>query len=168
MARFNADQARPTDAEATSNGCRVGRLWVGAAALRDYCQLYPSCARIHAVLPEITPLPPPSGVRDALPIARTLPLRRVRITVWTLDGYATLRPLVSTTVTAYAQRAAEEAGRQGDRQTAMVEAVVIGAALASRLDGATPADGSDDTPAQLLGPPEIRPPGNLGAADQVT
>ncbi|MEU4472419.1 MAB_1171c family putative transporter [Micromonospora sp. NPDC023888] len=151
-------------------GPRVGldRLWIGAAAFRDYYRLYPLWTRIHAVLPEIALLPPPSGVRGALSIARDASLRRVRITVEILDGYATLRPWMSTAVLRQAQSAAQEGGLLGEQQTAMVEAVVIGAALKSRLDGAPPSSEAIEALALPLGPPRESAAGDLGAADQVT
>ncbi len=151
-------------------GPRVGldRLWVGAAAFRDYYRLYPLWTRIHAVLPEIALLPPPSGVRGVVSIARDASLRRVRITVEILDGYATLRPWMSPAVAAQAQDAAQEGGLLGEQQTAMVEAVVIGAALAARLDGAPPSSEATEAPALPLGPPRDSAAGDLGAADQVT
>ncbi|MEU7753702.1 MAB_1171c family putative transporter [Micromonospora sp. NPDC049171] len=151
-------------------GPRVGldRLWVGAAAFRDYYRLYPLWTQIHAVLPEIALLPSPSGVRGALSIARDASLRRVRITVEILDGYATLRPWMSTAVLAQAQSAAQEGGLVGEQQTAMVEAVVIGAALASRLDGVPPSSEATEALALPLGPPRDSAAGDLDAADQVT
>ncbi|WP_210864656.1 MAB_1171c family putative transporter [Micromonospora sp. C97] len=151
-------------------GPRVGldRLWAGAAAARDYYRLYPLWARIHAVLPEIALLPPPSGVRGALSVARDASLRRVRITVEILDGYAALRPWMSASVAAHAQDAAQKGGLLGDQQTAMVEAVVIGAALASRLDGAPPSGEATEAIALPLGPSRDLAAGDVGAADQVT
>ncbi|MFF5175410.1 MAB_1171c family putative transporter [Micromonospora sp. NPDC000089] len=151
-------------------GPRVGldRLWAGAAALRDYYRLYPLWARIHAVLPEIALLPPGSGVKGALAVARDASLRRVRITVEILDGYATLRPWMSTAVAAEARRVAEAAGLEGEQQAAMVEAIVIGAALASRSDGTPPAGEATEVPALPLGPPGNPTTGDVGAAEQVT
>ncbi|MEV4210188.1 MAB_1171c family putative transporter [Micromonospora sp. NPDC049662] len=151
-------------------GPRVGldRLWVGVAAFRDYYRLYPLWARIHAVLPEIALLPPPSCVRGALSIARNASMRRVRITVEILDGYATLRPWMSTAVAGVAHDAAQESGLLGEQQTALVEAVIIRAALASRLHGAPPSSEADAAPALPLGPLRHSATADLAAADQVT
>ncbi|WP_444951000.1 MAB_1171c family putative transporter [Micromonospora ureilytica] len=151
-------------------GPRVGldRLWVEAAAVRDYYRLHPLWTRIHAVLPEVALLPPPSGVRGFLSVARDASLRRVRITVEILDGYATLRPWMSAAVATHAQDAAQKGGLLGDPQTAMVEAVVIGAALASRLDGAPPSSEAPEALALPLGPSRDSTAGDLDAADQVT
>lgn len=85
-----------------------------------------------------------------------------------LDGYATLRPWMSASVAAHAQDAAQQGGLLGDQQTAMVEAVVIGAALASRLDGAPPSGEASEAIALPLGPSRDSAAGDLGAADQVT
>ncbi|MEU8284148.1 MAB_1171c family putative transporter [Micromonospora sp. NPDC048905] len=151
-------------------GPRIGleRLWVAAVAFRDYYRLYPLWTRIHAVLPEIALLPPPSGVRGALSVARDASLRRVRITVEILDGYATLRPWMSTAVLTQAQTAAREGGLLGEQQTAMAEAVVIGAALASRLNGAPPSTETTEALTLPLGPPRDSDADDLDAADQVT
>ena len=63
-----------------------------------------------------------------------------------------------STTTAYAQRAAEEASLRGEPQTAMVEAVVIGAALASRLDGAPTATSRTTLLPYRWALPATRPP----------
>ena len=151
-------------------GPRVGldRLWVWAGAFRDYYRLHPLWARIHDVLPEIALLPPRSGVRGALSIARDASLRRVRITVEILDGYASLRPWMSATVAAHARRITQDNGLHGERQAAVVEAAVIGAALESRSDGTPGAGGPVEAPDFPLGPPRDPGTGEPGAADQVT
>ncbi len=153
-------------------GPRVGldRLWSWAAALHDYYRLYPLWAQIHAVLPEIALLPPGSGVHGVISIARNASLRRVRITVEILDGYANLRPWISASVFIQAEQRAAEAGLTGDRHAAVVEAAVVGAALSARRAGRPAADHPNDVPQLGIGPQgTTRPDGtNVGAAGQVT
>ncbi|RZU75293.1 hypothetical protein EV384_3825 [Micromonospora kangleipakensis] len=141
------------------------RLWAWAGALRDYYRLHPLWRRIHAVLPQIALLPPPSGLRGFLSVARDASLRRVRITVEILDGYAGLRPWMSAEVAAAARRVAREQGLPVEEQAVVVEAAVIGAALRARRQGgsaAVPGDPAVEVPFQ---DPKA---GDLGAADQVT
>ncbi|MGC4806133.1 MAB_1171c family putative transporter [Micromonospora sp. DT233] len=151
-------------------GPHVGldRLWTWARACGDYYRLYPLWARIHDVLPEIALLPRRSGVRGAMSIARNASLRRVRITVEILDGYASLRPWMSAAVAAHAQRAARHRGLRAEQQAAVVEAAVVGAALQARLDGTVADDASVEAPGIPLGPPREPGTGEPGAADQVT
>ncbi|MEV6814254.1 MAB_1171c family putative transporter [Micromonospora sp. NPDC051296] len=141
----------------------LDRLWEWAGALRDYRRLHPLWRRIHDVLPQIALLPPATGVRGALAVARDASLRRVRITVEILDGYASLRPWMSGAVAAHAEQVARQHGLSGQQRAAVVEAAVIGAALRARRDGLPAADGTGQRPDPFPGPGT-----DLGAADQVT
>ncbi|MBX7267142.1 hypothetical protein KIF24_14735 [Micromonospora sp. Llam7] len=141
----------------------LDRLWEWAGALRDYRRLYPLWRRIHEVLPQIALLPPGSGLPGALAVARDASLRRVRITVEILDGYASLRPWMSANVAGHAQRVARQRGLPEQQRAAVVEAAVVGAALRARRAGAPAADETAGRPDPLAGPGT-----ELGAADQVT
>ncbi|WP_433528061.1 MAB_1171c family putative transporter [Micromonospora sp. CA-263727] len=141
----------------------LDRLWEWAGALRDYHRLHPLWRRIHEVVPQIALLPPATGLRGALAVARDASLRRVRITVEILDGYASLRPWMSDAVAAQAEQLARQHGLAGQQQAAVVEAAVIGAALRARRDGLPAADGAGQRPDPFPGPGA-----DLGAADQVT
>lgn len=136
-------------------GPRVGldRLWGWAAALRDCYRLRPLWTAIHEVVPEIALLPAPRGPRGVGAFVRDASLRRVRMTVEILDGYASLRPWMSGRVFAQARRLAHEAGLVGDRRTATAEAAVIAAALAVRGRGRPAPGDADDVPMLPAGPP---------------
>lgn len=152
-------------------GPRLGldRLWGWSAAIRDFYRLRPLWNAIHQVLPEIALLPPVSGPRGVLAVVRNASLRRVRVTVEILDGYAMLRPWVSARMLYLCRTAAQRANLTGDRLTATVEAAVIRAALHSRLSGQPPASDSADVPALptgMNGPAEVNTDAT-GAASQV-
>lgn len=138
-------------------GPRVGldRFWIWGAALRDCYRLCPLWAPIHEVMPEIALLPTPRGLRGFAVLVRDASLRRVRITVEILDGYASLRPWMSGQVFPQAHRAAQEAGLTGEQLAAATEAAVIAAALTYRQRGwPQPAD-ADDVPMLPIGPQPV-------------
>jgi hypothetical protein len=153
-------------------GPRIGldRVWVWAGALRDCYRLRPLWSAIHAVLPEIALLPTPTGPRGLATFARHASLRRVRITVEILDGYASLRPWMSEQVLSQAQRTARDMGLVGDPLKAAVEATVIAAALTVRRRGWPGAGDADGVPMLPTGPDTTDQVNgnNSGAAEQIT
>jgi hypothetical protein len=153
-------------------GPRIGldRVWSWAVALRDCYRLHPLWAAIHKVVPEIALLPAPSGTRGYAAYLREASLRRVRMTVEILDGYAALRPWMSGRVFRQAQVAAREAGLTGDRLAATTEAAVLAAALTYRHRGwPMPAD-ADEVPLLSTDQRPADPVGgdHSGAAEQVS
>ncbi|HEX5543323.1 MAG TPA: MAB_1171c family putative transporter [Micromonospora sp.] len=152
-------------------GPRIGldRLWFWVAALRDCYRLHPLWTAIHEVVPEIALLPAPPGIRGHTAFAQESSLRRVRMTVEILDGYATLLPWISGKVFRQAQTAAQEAGLTGDRLAATTEAAVIAAALTYRHRGWPVPEDADEVP---MLPIDGRPTDPVrgdhsGAAEQV-
>jgi hypothetical protein len=153
-------------------GPRVGldRIWIWAGALRDCYRLRPLWSAIHGVLPEIALLPTPDGPRELAAFARDPSLRRVRMTVEILDGYASVRPWMSEQVFTEAQRTAQEMGLVGDQLDVAVEAAVIAAALTVRRRGWPAAEDAVGVPMLPTGPrtPDQVDGNNSGAAEQVT
>jgi hypothetical protein len=129
-------------------GPRIGldRVWAWATALRDCYRLRPFWSAIHTVLPEIALLPTPTGVRGVATLARDASLRRVRMTVEILDGYASLRPWMSEQILTQAHRAGRESGLVDEQLAAFSEAAVVAGALTARRSGQPPATDADGVP----------------------
>jgi hypothetical protein len=98
-------------------GPRIGldRVVGAALALRDCRRLGPLWNLIIDVTPQVTLLPHP----------REPALRRVRMAVEILDGYALLGPWTSTRTATLAQRTADGSAMSTTDRTAWVEAAVL-------------------------------------------
>jgi hypothetical protein len=99
---------------------------------------------MHNVLPEIALLLPSSGVGGALTTTRDASIRRTRLAVEILDGYAMLRPWMSSSAMDLARRLGQEKGLDGRDLDAAVEAVVVAKALQARQNGQPAAQAGED------------------------
>lgn len=153
-------------------GPRIGldRFWSWLMAILDCYRLHPLWAAISAVLPHLALLSVDKGPAGALAVAKEATLRRVRMTIEILDGYATLRPWMSGQVFKQAHQAARAAGLSGDKLNAATEAAVVAVALDAHRRRLPPAKDARDTPALPLGAARNDPTasGDGHAADDVT
>jgi hypothetical protein len=122
----------------------LDRLWAWWSALREIRRLRPLWTAMHNVLPEIALLLPSSGVGGALTTTRDASIRRTRLAVEILDGYAMLRPWMSSSAMDLARRLGQEKGLDGRDLDAAVEAVVVAKALQARQNGQPAAQAGED------------------------
>ena len=119
----------------------VGASWstVGdrIADVVTYNRLRPLWRTLQRATPEIAASPPQAGWRDALD-PRRLRLRLHSRHVEIRDGRLALRPYLRRDVVTAARHRAASKGLAGTEAAAAVEAAVVGAAAADKVDGRLP------------------------------
>jgi len=136
-------------------GERVGadRLYERLVAWRSCRRLRPLWRLMVAAAPQIALLPHPVPAQ----------LRRVRLTVEILDGYAALTPWMTPSAARAAERHADARNLDPHRREATVEAFALATAAHRKLAGHPPAaDPTDHSPATRSPRPRA-----TNAADQV-